>query len=980
VQREFPQQPAGGAHTEHPPPKYAHGMGTLVRRDRLLATLRLRHELTLCGLVAPAGFGRTVVLDQAGADLGPEASDIRYTCSPRDACPGELAARLSSLLTDASGDESGDHRFDDVGWSVAHLSAALAACDRRRPTALCLDRFELAGEAGAELLRLLVADAPPGVHIVVSARRLGHVGLGRLVVAGKGCLLGWRDLAFDAAELALLGVREAPTGVPLDEPAVWPALAFLQAEGAAELITGYLQDEVLADEPAAVVRALAALAAIGGCTTDDLADATAPVLEGLQSIVRDDVLDRVAELPLVGRGPIGCWPHPVWVRATRSTLDRGERRLVVDARIAALLDRGAVSEAGRMAVEVAGPDALRAVVRSALATMPVSASVDDQRAWQRSELLADDLPERLWLDAVLRSREDDEPTQFERLEEVRKAFEAREDLDGETGVLLQLGNLARAQGDLGALVALLTRAEVLAARGDERARSLVALGQAISAQLAGRPDDAVRAVDSVAPGSLPADWAAQALMIRGVNLLLGGRFEAAVTCLEAATGEGSEGSLAIAHDLLSTARWQAGDPHGALDDAALSVSHAARVGPPARLQLSQAWLACLLAATGQDAETNALLVQMHGGGPLLSSEGAALTAVAQALLRIDDPDAARSLLESADVLDRPVRSSLWRHALLEALSPVGAPTPRGPRMPGFDRAIAAGAAGQRTRAGGPAAESHHRPYLPARWCVASPASTTVSLFGIGTVRRDHRVVDHPAWQRGRVRELCLHLAVVNQTPRSQVAATLWPERDERSAGQNLRVTLSHLLDVLDPDRARSQGSQLVRETSGAISLDPQSGLRVDVWEVQRHADFVMATPDDQRASVLAHARRLLAVRKGPLLDATPVGDWCNPYRRRLDDLVLNAACRAGDLALHCNDLRLAVDLGRLALDIDPWSEAGHRLIIEGRLSQGDVDGARRAQLEAIGHLDDLGVAPGRALVLLGYRLGLTGTGPTRAVG
>ena len=215
------------------------------------------------------------------------------------------------------------------------------------------------------------------------------------------------------------------------------------------------------------------------------------------------------------RHPIHCWTE-------------AERRLVVDVRIAALLDRGAVSEAGRMAVEVAGPDALRAVVRSALATMPVSASVTDLRAWQRSELLGADLPERMWFDAVVRSREDDEPTRFERLEDVRKAFEARDDLDGESGVLLQLGNLARAQGDVGALVALLPEPRCLAARGDERARSLVALGQAISAQLAGRPDDAVRAVDSVAAGSLPADWAAQALMIRGVNLLLSGRFEAAV--------------------------------------------------------------------------------------------------------------------------------------------------------------------------------------------------------------------------------------------------------------------------------------------------------------------------------------------------------------------------------------------------------------------------------------------------------------------
>ena len=55
------------------------------------------------------------------------------------------------------------------------------------------------------------------------------------------------------------------------------------------------------------------------------------------------------------------------------------------------------------------------------------------------------------------------------------------------------------------------------------------------------------------------------------------------------------------------------------------------------------------------------------------------------------------------------------------------------------------------------------------------------------------------------------------------------------------------------------------------------------------------------------------------------------------------------------------------LTIDPWSEDGHRLVVEGRLARGDLDGARRALLEAISVLDDLGVAPGMALVLLGYR-------------
>ena len=805
---------------------------------------------------------------------------------------------------------------------------------REQPTALCLDRFERSGTAGVDLLRQLVADGPPGVHLVVSARHLGPVGLGRLVVAGRGRLLGWRELAFDATELALLGVPDDMTSSPGDEPAAWPALAALEARGTPELITDYLREEVLAAEPPMVVRALAAVAAIGGCTTDDLTEATAPVLGDLWSSARDDVLDRVAELPLVGRGSVGCWPHPVWVRATRRVLDDPERRRLVGVRITTLLERGAVGDAGRLAIALASPDALRAVVRSALPRIPVSVPVSDLRAWARSDLLDADLPERMWLEAIIRSRADDEAVQFARLEAVRLAFENRGDLDGEAGVLLQLGNLAGARGDAAALLRLLMRAQVLADRGDERALGLVALGRAVAAQLDGRPADAVRALDTVAIGSLPADVAAQVYMIRGTNLLLDGRVGAALATLETATGESSEGTMAAAHDLLSTARWQAADPHGAIDDASLSVSLATQGGPRARLQLSQSWLACLLAATGQDAEAGALLEQIRHGGPILSSEAAALSAVAEALLLVGDPTTARSLLEATDVPDRPVRSSLWRRALLDALAPATAPPADPVVPPGFERAVEAGEAGRRVLGGGAPAEARPPPVPPRPVVPHHPG-----IDDRGPLRGGHRCgattgssIIRPGAARG-CGELCLLLALLDQVPRAQVAMTLWPDRDERSAGQNLRVTLSHLLDVLDPDRERSRGSRLVLEEGGAIRLDPGSGLRVDVWEVQRHAELVLTTPEDQRASLLAHARRLLAARSGPLLDGTPVGDWSGPHRRRVDDLVLGAAGRAGELALHSTDVGLAVDLGRLLLSIDPWSEQGHRLVIEGRLVQ-----------------------------------------------
>jgi hypothetical protein len=51
-------------------------MVRLVERQRLLAKLRQRHRLDLIALESPAGFGRSVLLDQAMAD-GPVRSADR---------------------------------------------------------------------------------------------------------------------------------------------------------------------------------------------------------------------------------------------------------------------------------------------------------------------------------------------------------------------------------------------------------------------------------------------------------------------------------------------------------------------------------------------------------------------------------------------------------------------------------------------------------------------------------------------------------------------------------------------------------------------------------------------------------------------------------------------------------------------------------------------------------------------------------------
>ncbi len=335
-----------------------------------------------------------------------------------------------------------------------------------------------------------------------------------------------------------------------------------------------------------------------------------------------------------------------------------------------------------------------------------------------------------------------------------------------------------------------------------------------------------------------------------------------------------------------------------------------------------------------------------------------------------DLDRARTRLEPTTAVERTVRSSVWTAALGAALAP-DTQSPVTDGVGALGRARQAGRAAADYLAGGPPAARQHRPFLPAGWCETGRAAITITLTGPGRVERDFRRVDHPAWSRARVRELCLYLALVKDKSRSAVAADLWPDRGDRSAGQNLRVTLSHLLDVLDPERGNTQpGRSPIIDGNGSLRFSRDADIHIDLWDTQRHARAILVAPDHERPSLLAHARRLIRVAPGPVLGGVAVGEWFEARKRALDDRVVAASLVAGAHAIAAADYELAEALGRHAVAVDPWSERAHALVVEARLDRGDTDGARRALLHALAVLDELAATPGPGLVELSYRVGL----------
>jgi DNA-binding SARP family transcriptional activator len=249
----------------------------------------------------------------------------------------------------------------------------------------------------------------------------------------------------------------------------------------------------------------------------------------------------------------------------------------------------------------------------------------------------------------------------------------------------------------------------------------------------------------------------------------------------------------------------------------------------------------------------------------------------------------------------------------------------------------------------------------------APGRVTIRALGNLEVRVDGRDADSSLLRRERVRALLGLLVVRRSVRRSEAAATLWPDLDDAAALANLRVTLNHLLKLLEPGRDRNAPSFFVHQERDRLALQSDPALEVDVWEFETaieralHAER-MGTP----AAVIDALVPAVERWRGPLL-ADLDAEWLDFERLRLTTAFVRSALRVGELLAADHELDRSAAMAERAIAVDPWNEAAYRLLASLQVERGDRSGARRI----LGHLQallaDLGVAPEPSTVALHER-------------
>lgn len=241
----------------------------------------------------------------------------------------------------------------------------------------------------------------------------------------------------------------------------------------------------------------------------------------------------------------------------------------------------------------------------------------------------------------------------------------------------------------------------------------------------------------------------------------------------------------------------------------------------------------------------------------------------------------------------------------------------------------------------------------------------IDVFGPIRVFRDGRLAQDPDLGRERVRQILLVLVAFRQIRRTRLGALLWPDFDEASVSANLRMTLSYVQAILEPDRVKGAAPWFLRQEAGVLRLDGRAQLHVDAWEAEVLLDEAARARADATPSLeLGYLLDATAMWRGDYLEDVANEDWAHAERERLTGRLVLGAVRAGELLIGAGRAEEAIELAERVLRAEPWSEAAYRVSIRARLAHHDRSGALRVLAACRRMCEEIGVEPEPETLLL----------------
>ncbi len=222
----------------------------------------------------------------------------------------------------------------------------------------------------------------------------------------------------------------------------------------------------------------------------------------------------------------------------------------------------------------------------------------------------------------------------------------------------------------------------------------------------------------------------------------------------------------------------------------------------------------------------------------------------------------------------------------------------------------------------------------------------VRLRVLGSMELIHggQIVQDARIRRDRVRALLQYLVLHPTAWRAQICAALWPDRDEATARNNLRVNLNHLIRLLEPQRSADEPSFFVRADRDTIQLrTTDGGLEIDAVMFVSDVDAALEMDrDGYPALALARFETALERYQGDYFVDAANPEWAEIDRARLRARFVSTALRAASLRLGKAEFDRALDHAERAIAVDDLHGPSYRLQSLIHLRSGNHSAAREA--------------------------------------
>ncbi|HET9141724.1 BTAD domain-containing putative transcriptional regulator [Actinophytocola sp.] len=988
-----------------------------IPRPRLVELLALRWGRPVTLLVAGAGFGKTTVLAQAVRThlLAPRGVDAWVSCTALHGDPAALTAAVLDALP-AAPDRPAARTVLDALIRIAPLEVCLIFDDVHEIPA---------GSPGAALLREFLRTLPATAHVVLSGRETPDLPLARREAAGELIRIGADELSFTEIEVCALARRlgrEPALARPLRG---WPALVRLAFAAGPGAPWRYAREEILGRIPNEWRRALAALAALGTATSAEVAAVTG------EAVDLDELVTRIPLVTVLDDGRYRAhdlWTEALsWTSTAHQTreLHRGAAAILTGrgdlARAGTLACRTRdwclLAELSVELVITTLSALPSAVARRWLAAIP-----PHEAAGPAFLLLHA---------AALHAADFADPRIDPLLDRAWHAMRESGGGDaGLVAVLAQAGIAAHSRADLMRLAELADRAGQLDDPSSPIVRCLRHTVAATLAEVGGDPEAALAEIVLAPVLQVPRVLALSTLRFHYHCLDMCGFCGAAAELADRTVGVSSDENVqfaaAIARwfdgvpadlDRLRAVSARLGPDAGTARDTFVTTACLAVIasslgaGPPALFSgtpedhpnprdavLAAAASAAVAVAGGDDAGARRTYARHLDRWPVESPFNErhlrrflALGYVLSERLRDRwecaelgpshrrARDAARALVRARAGDLTPAGRLPPAHALCHL--PLPWSVELATRLAAADEPAGIELGRWLADTVGPAVHrwlrqherSTERPLAAgaARLLGALPTPPVhrarVEVIGALRVTLDGVPVDAPQLRRVRVRQLLGALVLRPVLAREQAIDLLWPDLAPADAARNLRVTLTHLRRLLEPDRCARDASFHLRTDRDSIRLVCSPWLEVDLWTFDRLADqAALARADgdvDQATDLLETAVSLWSGEPLPDLRDLPDSQVAIEIDRIRVRHVRNLL-ELGELRMVAGEPAESARLAVRALAVEPYDARGHRLALAAAIKGRDPVRIAAVRTTVLTALRELGAAPDPATQLL----------------